>query len=366
MGAMLMALISMPGASAWADDDDDDKKSCERSAKTMHRACGYDTRDNFFTTKAICINISDESARGECKDAAKTAKEEEFEMCHDVFDARVDACELLAEDRYDPDPLLDPLNTFVDPDDVPGMYAPNPYVSVAAGHTYLLRAGEEETVVVHVTDESRDIQGVLCRVVVDIVFETSIDDEGETEYEVVESTDDWFAQDVAGDVYYCGEISRNFEDGILRDLDGSFESGIDLAKSGVLIKAFPAPGDAHRQEFALGEAEDIIQYVTLATAPTAAEGGNNPAFSCESDGCLQTLEHTPLEPDGSEFKYYLPGIGFVLAVSMEDGELTGEREELVCVGESLDVLQDPACGIDNPEALLDELCKLAPDAFCAD
>ncbi len=50
---------------------------------------------------------------------------------------------------------------------------------------------------------------------------------------------------------------------------------------------------------------------------------------------------------------------------MEDGEITGEREELVCVGQSLDVLSDnPDCGIGDPEALLEELCKLSPDAFC--
>ncbi len=230
-----------------------------------------------------------------------------------------------------------------------------------------MRAGEEEeeTVVVHVTGDSREIQGVLCRVVVDIVFETA-EEEGEFEYEVVEYTDDWFAQDVIGDVYYCGEVSRNFEDGILRDLDGSFEAGLEFAKAGTLVQAFPAAGNAHRQEYSLGEAEDIIQYVSLAAAPSDDEGGDNPSFPCRPDSCLQTLEHSPLEPDGSEFKYYLPGTGFVLAVAMEDEEFTGEREELMCVGDSLDILEDPACEIGDPEGLMEELCKLAPDVFCED
>ena len=50
---------------------------------------------------------------------------------------------------------------------------------------------------------------------------------------------------------------------------------------------------------------------------------------------------------------------------MEDGDLTGEREDLVCVGDSLDVLtDDPDCGITDPEVLLEELCKLSPAAFC--
>ena len=50
---------------------------------------------------------------------------------------------------------------------------------------------------------------------------------------------------------------------------------------------------------------------------------------------------------------------------MEDGELTGEREELRCVGDSLRVIFDDAgCGIADPEELLEELCTLSPDAFC--
>jgi hypothetical protein len=48
---------------------------------------------------------------------------------------------------------------------------------------------------------------------------------------------------------------------------------------------------------------------------------------------------------------------------MEDGEITGEREELVCVGDSLDVLDDPACGIDDPDALVEALCAQS-SAFC--
>lgn len=118
----------------------------------------------------------------------------------------------------------------------------------------------------------------------------------------------------------------------------------------------------------MGEAEDIVQYIDLQAAPTGEEGGDNPLFPCGTGGssgaCLKTFDFAPIEPESTEFKYYLPDTGFVLAVSMEDGEFTGEREELTCVGESLDLLQDPACGIEDPAGLLEELCALAPDAFC--
>jgi hypothetical protein len=235
---------------------------------------------------------------------------------------------------------------------------------VAAGHTYLLRAGEEgeETVVVHVTGETREILGVACRVVLDVVVEVE-DGGGAVEYQSVEVTDDWFAQDETGNVYYCGEISRNFEDGILRDIEGSFEAGRDFAKAGELIRAFPAADDAHRQEYAIGEAEDIVRYLAATTEPGHDEGGDNEAFPCSPNMCLKTFDFSPLEPESTEFKYYLPGTGFVLAVDMEDGEITGEREELVCVGDSLDVLDDPACGIEDPAALREELCAQSA-AFC--
>jgi len=362
--AVLAAAFSMSSAYAWGGWDR--PSNCEQSAGSMLRACHFDVRDDLNTTIASCQNISDRADRWDCYIEANTVRSEDAEECGDVYEARVEACDILDEDRYDPDPLLDPGIEFIDPDDVPGTYDANPYVSVVAGHTFVLRVsgeeeGEEELVVVHVTDESREIHDVLCRVVVDIAVEVSEED-GEIEYEAVEATDDWFAQDTLGNVYYCGEISRNYEDGVLRDIDGSFEAGIEYAKAGTLIQVAPVPGEAHRQEFSPGEAEDIVQYVGINTGP--AEEDENPYFPC-SGGCLHTFDFAPIDPFSTEDKYYLPGTGFVLAIAMEDEEPTGEREELICVGNSLDILSNPQCEIDDPKALLEELCKLSPDAFCA-
>jgi hypothetical protein len=331
---------------------------CKETAKEMYRACQFDIRDNRNVAEANCTNIADADDRRDCLEDARATLREDMASCTDQFLARRDACEVLGEYRYDPDPLLDPTNVFVDPDEVGYDYPPNPYVSIVAGHTYVLRAGEdgEETVVVHVTDESREIQGVLCRVIVDAVVVREDD-----EYVPVEVTDDWVAQTVAGDTYYCGEIARNYDDGVLRDLEGSFEAGRDSAKAGVLIKGHPIKGLAHRQEFALGEAEDIIQYEDLAASPSE----ENSAFPCNG-GCVKTFDFTPLAPESTEFKYYLKNVGFVLAEAMEDGVLTGEREELVCVGDSLDILWEDSCGIAGPDALLAKLCELSPKAFCVD
>lgn len=273
---------------------------------------------------------------------------------------------MLSEDRYDPDPLTGMSLTgepiiFVDPDTIGNTEMPNPYLSLVPGRTQVLRAGEdfEEIIVVHVTDQVREILGVTCRVVIDIVF---LYENGE--YEPVEVTDDWFAQSTASDVYYCGEIARNFEDGALVDLDGSFEAGRDYAKSGVLIKAAPSVDDAHRQEFLLGEAEDVIRYLDTMAIPTQMEGGENTSFPCAPMGCVKTEEFIPTEPEAGEFKYYLADTGFVLGIALEDGEITGERDELVCSGDSLDILADVNCEIADVDKLRAQLCKMSPDAFC--
>jgi len=74
----------------------------------------------------------------------------------------------------------------------------------------------------------------------------------------------------------------------------------------------------YRQEFLLGEAEDVAEALSLTGS------ANVPAASCDGN-CLITKDYTPLEPDGEENKYYAPGIGLILEVNVE----TGGRVELV-------------------------------------
>jgi hypothetical protein len=377
-GVILQGAFLLSSSPALAGDEHDDahryerQSPCERTAETMLRACHFDVGDNLYTAIANCQNLADADERADCLADARVERREEAALCGEIAEARLNVCELTGEWRYDPDPLTGfsltgtPIE-FVDPDEIPAVWAPNPFVSLVPGHTHVLRAGDEfaETIVVHVTDMTREILGVTCRVVVDIVLEAN--DEGELE--AVEVTDDWFAQSTTGDVYYCGELARNYEEGRLTDIDGSFEAGRNSAKAGLLISANPIPGLAHRQEFALGEAEDTIRYVGIDEVPGDDEGGENgvsDAFGCAlNGGCVKTEEFIPPDPSAGEYKYYLPGIGFVLGIALEDGEPTGDRDELVCYGDSLTVLGDANCGIDDVEMLIDELCRLAPDAFCA-
>lgn len=362
----LFATLGAIAPAASAGHADNRATPCTRSATDLFQACHIDALEEKKETIANCRQLDSAEARSECREEANAALPEEREACGDQLEARVNACSALGEFRYDVDPLTDPALDFVDPAEVGSTYAPNPYVSIAAGRTLVLRGGDdfEEIVVIHVTDDVREILGVDCRVVADMVFEISEDEDG-LEYEAVEVTDDWFAQTTNGDVYYCGESVRDFEDGVISAIDGAFEAGKDFAKSGLLISANPTVGHVYRTEFALNEAEDIVEVLELSTAPGADEGGENPALSCaDSGGCLKTLDSAPLDPESVEYKYYLSGVGFVLAVNIEDGEITEEREELVCYGDSLDIIYSAECGIESPEDLFEELCELNAEAFC--
>lgn len=365
--------------------------ACQASAQAMGRSCNFERKEDHDATLARCGSISNTSERSACENAAKQDKKDAKALCDEQQDARQEVCRTLNENRYN-DPLADGQITFIDPDAIgaPGIDE-NPYVILKAGHTHVLRSEEYdpetdettvEIIVVHATDEVREIQGVSCRVLVDIVLIPEWDEEeAKWEFTPVEVTDDWFAQDADENVYYCGELARNFEDGILRDLDGSFEAGLELAEGGALTLAAPAPGVMHRQEYALGEAEDLVEYLSSDADPADEGIGQDQLlekFRCATDGnqCLMTYDSTPLSPGNTEFKYYLAGTGFVLSAHLEDGEInTNTSEWLVCSEDSIEAAfadgsdcgfdQFGVPGVDVREELLEELCD-QHEEYCAD
>lgn len=178
-----------------------------------------------------------------------------------------------------------------------------------------------EEIKVEVTFDTKEIeypaesgQIFICRVVHDVVTNA---DSGE----VIEDTKDWYAQDKDGNVWYMGEIAQNFEDGELVDIEGSWTAGKDFAKPGILMEADPQPVDIYRQEFALGDAEDLAAVISRKEAVVVVPYGN---WGLDDD-VLQTKDFTPIEPDVFEYKYYVPGVGCVL----EEIPETGERVELM-------------------------------------
>jgi hypothetical protein len=188
----------------------------------------------------------------------------------------------------------------------------NPWWPMAPGSRWVYREtdgeGGVQKVVVTVTDRTKSILGIQATVVHDVVSEDG---------EVVEDTDDWYAQDRWGNVWYLGEDTKEYDNGKVSTV-GSWEAGVDGAQAGVILPGRPEVGLAYRQEYYAGEAEDGGEILSL------DEQAEVPFGSFE--GVLMTKDFTPLEPDVLEHKFYAQGIGPVLVVQVSGGT---SREELL-------------------------------------
>ncbi len=190
----------------------------------------------------------------------------------------------------------------------------NPYWPMTPGTRWTYREadleGNELTVVVTVTFETRQIaNGIVARVVRDTVYSGD---------EIIEDTFDWYAQDQDGAIWYLGEDTAEFENGVAVSTHGSFEAGVDGALPGIAIPADPQPGMAYRQEYFEGEAEDNGEVLAI------DEMVEVPAGFYEN--VLMTRDTITIEPDIEEHKFYAPGVGLVLTLDISGG--TG-REELI-------------------------------------
>ena len=191
----------------------------------------------------------------------------------------------------------------------------NPYWPMRPGTRWVYRETDPDGTklrdVVRVTDQVKSMaNGVDARVVRDTATEDGA---------LVEDTWDYYAQDRAGNVWYLGERTREYENGKVVSTAGSFEAGVDGAQAGVVMPARPRPG---------------------ARLPSGALPGScgGPCFDRQRAGAgrecrqghyrrvLMTREVNPLEPRSLEFKFYARGVGPVLAIAVSGGS---DREELV-------------------------------------
>jgi hypothetical protein len=190
----------------------------------------------------------------------------------------------------------------------------NPYWPMGPGSRWVYREvdgeGGVQRVVVTVTDRTKRIaNGVEARVVHDVVSQGG---------EPVEVTDDWYAQDLEGNVWYMGERTAEYENGRVVSRAGSWEAGVDGAQPGVIMAADPAPGLAYRQEYYAGEAEDRAEVLSLEEQVEVPFG--------HSTDVLMTKDLVPLEPKVLEHKFYARGVGPVLVLDVSGAS---GREELV-------------------------------------
>jgi hypothetical protein len=192
----------------------------------------------------------------------------------------------------------------------------NPYWPMTPGTRWVYREtgdeGPPKRVVVTVTDRTKRVAaGVTGRVVHDRVTQAG---------RLVEDTLDWYAQDRAGNVWYLGEATKEYEGGRVSSTKGSWEAGVEGAQAGVIMPAHPRAGMAYRQEHRPGEAEDRGRVLALDERVQVPAGTFHPA--------LMTRDWTPLEPDVVEHKLYARGTGPVLTLDVSGGS---GREELLRV-----------------------------------
>jgi hypothetical protein len=190
----------------------------------------------------------------------------------------------------------------------------NPYWPMSPGSRWVYREtdseGTKQRVVVTVTPGTKTIaNGVEARAVHDVVTENG---------QLVEVTDDWYAQDSDGNIWYLGEDTAEYENGKVTTRAGSFEAGVDGAQAGVIVPADPEVGLAYRQEYYAGEAEDKAEVLSLDEQAEVPFG--------HFTGVRMTKDINPLEPKLLEYKFYARDVGPVLAIAVSGGT---DREELV-------------------------------------
>jgi hypothetical protein len=172
----------------------------------------------------------------------------------------------------------------------------NKYWPLTPGNTWVYdgtKDGVPQHVVVQVQNTSRTIAGVRCVVVIDTVTMNS---------SLEEKTTDWYAQDKQGNVWYFGEDSKDYKNGVVVSTAGTWETGVDGALPGIIVQSNPQTGTpTYRQEYRPGVAEDMARVISLSATQKVPAGTFH--------NTLALLDTDPLNPTKIEHKYYAPGVG---------------------------------------------------------
>ena len=319
--SLALGLLALPMAVPAADIEEATAQGafCSATAEVMFRACGNQVDEDYWGGIAICVNTEDDRERASCFGDARQERTDGKQLCREQRAGRHSACELLGQARYDP-----PFEPALFDADFANPANPNPYFPLGIGNRWEFRSQTQSTRV-RVLNETKLIDDVRCIVVRDEVTEDG---------DLIESTNDWYAQAKDGTVWYCGEETSEFEsfegDQPRKpervSIEGSFKAGRDGDKPGIIFLATPAAGQAYVEESSLGNAEDATVVLS-----TTYSYGKNPTLDqlvpaplakllCAGD-CIVTRNFSLLEPGVFERKYYARGIGVFLEVELDSGEV---------------------------------------------
>jgi hypothetical protein len=170
--------------------------------------------------------------------------------------------------------------------------------------------GMPERVEVTVTNQNKTVLGVHCVVISDVVTVNST---------LAEKTVDWYAQDDKGNLWYFGEDTKEYKNGIVTSTQGTWEAGVDNAKAGIVVQGNPGIGGFYRQEYRPGLAEDQAKVISLNGVERTPAGNYH--------NVLVTKDIDPLNPAKVEHKFYAPGVGPVHVIRI--GSAHREETKLV-------------------------------------
>ncbi len=176
----------------------------------------------------------------------------------------------------------------------------NPYFNLTPGYVLFFQHGKT-TDTLTVLAETRKIDGVECRIVEDREMKDG---------QIVEVTRDYYAIDSAtSDVYYMGEEVDIYKNGKVSGHAGTWLSGVNGAKFGLMMPASPKLGQRFYQEQAQGVGMDRIEILSV------TERATTPAGSFEK--CVHVVETSPLEKSLKDHKVYCPAVGMVRDAEMQ-------------------------------------------------
>src|SRR3989454_12440741 len=170
----------------------------------------------------------------------------------------------------------------------------NPYFILEPGYTLVLE-GEGAQLTITVLNETKKVDGVETRVV----------EERETKGgQLVEVARNYFAiSKRTNDVFYFGEDVDMYKDGKIANHDGSWLSGVNGSKFGLMMPGRVLLHSRYYQEVAPNIAVDRGTIVSVTETVKTPAG--------EFKNCVKVEETSPLSRFTTEYKYYAPGIGMV-------------------------------------------------------
>ena len=180
-----------------------------------------------------------------------------------------------------------------------GIKGSNPYFILTPGYQLSYKHGKD-TVTDTVLNETKVVDGVETRVVEDRETKNG---------RLIELTRDYYAIDSAtNDVYYMGEDVDVYKNGKVVSHEGSWLSGVNGAKFGLMMPGAPKTGQKFYQELAPGVGMDRAEIVSGGERITVPAG--------TFDKCIHVHETSKLEKGASEHKWYAAGVGPVKDAEM--------------------------------------------------